>query len=349
MNKKLLIQDIASLLSARLDITKKKADSFARAFFEVILDGLRRDKYVKIKDFGTFKVVIVEERESVNIKNGERFRIDSYSKISFTPDAAMKELVNRPFSEFKTIVLNDEATDDVLSTADLQGKEIPEIGENETTASSTVVETSPELPTPPVEEKPTETSKPQEKENDSPIEDADANEVTDTDILPPIPTIPPATAVEEASDKEDAAPALPQTSRKSRLLWLSIPLILTILGIAFLILSNHKTPKPSEIIHSTMADTAAVDTVRQQKALGSEKANSGNWTIVIMQGVPEEAASNHAETMKKDGYVDAEVARHNGNTAIIYGHYSTREEAYAKWNEMRGVSYFNASLPDTCR
>ena len=108
MDNKILLQDIADFLCYRSGITKREAEQFVRAFFEVIEQGLERDQYVKIKGFGTFKLVEVGQRESVNINTGERFQINGHTKVSFTPDTSLKDLVNRPFSHFQTVILNDE-------------------------------------------------------------------------------------------------------------------------------------------------------------------------------------------------------------------------------------------------
>ena len=108
MDNKILLQDIADFLCYRSGITKREAEQFVRAFFEVIQQGLERDQYVKIKGFGTFKLVEVGQRESVNINTGERFQINGHTKVSFTPDTSLKDLVNRPFSHFQTVILNNE-------------------------------------------------------------------------------------------------------------------------------------------------------------------------------------------------------------------------------------------------
>ena len=108
MDNKILLQDIADFLCYRSGITKREAEQFVRAFFEVIQQGLERDQYVKIKGFGTFKLVEVGQRESVNINTGERFQINGHTKVSFTPYTSLKDLVNRPFSHFQTVILNNE-------------------------------------------------------------------------------------------------------------------------------------------------------------------------------------------------------------------------------------------------
>ena len=120
METKLLLQDLADLMARHDGITKKKADAFVRAFFETIRQGLETDRYVKIKGFGTFKLVEVGERESVNISTGERFQISGHAKISFTPDAALKDLVNRPFAHFQTITLSEDVHLDELESVQVE-------------------------------------------------------------------------------------------------------------------------------------------------------------------------------------------------------------------------------------
>ena len=84
-----------------------EAEAFVNSMFSVIRQGLEADRQVKIRGFGTFKVIDVEARESVSVNTGERVVIESHRKVTFTPDATMKELVNKPFSLFNTVALND--------------------------------------------------------------------------------------------------------------------------------------------------------------------------------------------------------------------------------------------------
>ena len=108
MKKKLTLQDFSDYIVQHEGVEKSTADTFVRAFFDAVEEGLLEDKFVKIKGFGTFKLVSVSERESVNINTGERFQISGHTKVSFTPDNAMKELVNRPFAHFEAVDLNDD-------------------------------------------------------------------------------------------------------------------------------------------------------------------------------------------------------------------------------------------------
>ena len=108
MEKKLLLQEVADLLATKTGISRKAADNFSRLFFDLIVEGLTKDKYVKIKGLGTFKIVSVGERESINIHTGERIQISGHNKITFTQDPFIKDLVNKPFAHFQTVPLNDE-------------------------------------------------------------------------------------------------------------------------------------------------------------------------------------------------------------------------------------------------
>lgn len=107
MNEKITLQDLVELLSIKLGITKKHADTVVREFFNLIEEALATEKYVKIKGLGTFKLTEVDSRESMNVNTGERIEIQGHTKISFTPDTIMKDLINKPFSHFETVVLND--------------------------------------------------------------------------------------------------------------------------------------------------------------------------------------------------------------------------------------------------
>lgn len=104
---KTALQLIADTVAKKHKITVKEAEKFVSAMFDVMNEGLKTDKLVKVKGLGTFKVQAVKPRESVNVNTGERVLIEGHDKVSFTPDATMKELVNKPFAQFETVVLND--------------------------------------------------------------------------------------------------------------------------------------------------------------------------------------------------------------------------------------------------
>ena len=101
------IQLITSALAKQHNLSADDAAAFVDAFFDIISSELKNGNQVKIRRLGTFKVQAVKPRESVNVNTGERVLIEGHDKISFTPDAVMKELVNKPFSQFETVVIND--------------------------------------------------------------------------------------------------------------------------------------------------------------------------------------------------------------------------------------------------
>ena len=104
---KYTIQQLAEILVKKNGLNEKEAQDFVVAIFEIVKEGLEQDKLVKIKGFGTFKIIDIDPRASINVNTGERVLIEGHQKITFTPDAVMKEMVNRPFSQFETVILND--------------------------------------------------------------------------------------------------------------------------------------------------------------------------------------------------------------------------------------------------
>ncbi|MGP1549589.1 MAG: HU family DNA-binding protein [Prevotella fusca] len=104
---KTAIQMITSALAKQYKLSVADATAFVDAIFTIVSSELKNGKQVKIKGLGTFKVQSVKPRESVNVNTGERVLIKGHDKITFTPDTAMKELVNKPFSQFETVVIND--------------------------------------------------------------------------------------------------------------------------------------------------------------------------------------------------------------------------------------------------
>lgn len=140
---KLTIQEIAKILVEKNKLTVKEANQFAAVVFEVIQEGLDTEGQVKVKGLGTFKKIQVEARESVSVRTGERVMIDSHAKITFTPDALMKELVNKPFSQFETVILNDGVEFEDLAD-DLTEEELSELDSMENTEEEATQQVSKE-------------------------------------------------------------------------------------------------------------------------------------------------------------------------------------------------------------
>ena len=126
MNERLTIQDLTDLLAAKHSMTKKDAEVFVKEFFLLIEQALESENTVKIKGLGTFKLIDVDSRESVNVNTGERFQIKGHTKVSFSPDANLRDTINKPFAHFETVVLNENT---VLEDTPIEETEEEESGE----------------------------------------------------------------------------------------------------------------------------------------------------------------------------------------------------------------------------
>ena len=164
MNERLTIQDLIDLLAAKHSMTKKDAEAFVKEFFLLIEQALENEKTVKIKGLGTFKLVDVDSRESVNVNTGERFQIKGHTKVSFTPDTNLRDTINKPFAHFETVVLNEgtvledtpmeESYEEEGAVSDTETEMIDsEIAGNENVGGDIQEEIQPEEPV--IEEQPT--------------------------------------------------------------------------------------------------------------------------------------------------------------------------------------------------
>lgn len=104
---KFSLNTLGKLLADKSGLSQVEAELFIRKMFDVCNQGLDADKQVKIKWLGTFKVQGTKDRESINVNTGERFTIEGRDKLTFTPDNILKEIVNKPFAQFETVVVND--------------------------------------------------------------------------------------------------------------------------------------------------------------------------------------------------------------------------------------------------
>ena len=204
MEKKYTLQDLAALLAERESLPLEQAEDFVRSFFELTEEGLLKDSFVKVTGFGTFKLVEVSERESVNINTGERFQISGHNKISFTPDGTLRELVNRPFAHFTTVTLNDKTPEAALEEAERP------LAEESTESSATSSHTPLPAPETPVASSPsceTNTTAPAEEElqPDAAAEKAEEDAVPAVEAIPFAPTSAHVTVTTEAPTPEVSA------------------------------------------------------------------------------------------------------------------------------------------------
>lgn len=136
MNTKINLQQLARKVAMKKRISQKSAEAFLREFFDAIIQNVTADKIVKITGLGSFKIIEVLERESVNVNTGERITIPGHTKLSFTPDNALKETVNKPFADFQTVVINDGTnleemekvpSDEVMQEASSSEEEVEDV------------------------------------------------------------------------------------------------------------------------------------------------------------------------------------------------------------------------------
>lgn len=149
------LQAIAAVIADRYELKSSDATAFVAAFFDQIREGLAQDKQVKVRGLGTFKLQPVKARESVNVNTGERLVINGHDKMAFTPDNAMKELVNRPFADFETVMIKDGVNIDAIPTpAESATDEDGDECTTETTPTETESESSAGNHQPATEERP---------------------------------------------------------------------------------------------------------------------------------------------------------------------------------------------------
>ena len=212
MKQKLLLSDFAQWLSEKEGITKKEAQTFLRTLFQIVEQGLTDDQFVKIKGLGTFKLVTVNERESVNINTGERFQIGEHNKIAFIPDASMKEIINRPFAHFESVDLSDETDTAELDAVDEAVKqEFPPISEEDTSTAEESIPTTVEV----ITESSHPTSLP-EKQKDVTEEVSEESNLTE-EIPTEIATITEGLEEKKAEEKAEETEALAQAEETETL------------------------------------------------------------------------------------------------------------------------------------
>ena len=188
MATKINLQQLAKTLAQKRNLPQKDAEAFLKTFFDAIIENVTADKMVKIKGLGTFKLIEVQDRESVNINSGERIVIPGHSKLSFTPENALKDLINKPFADFQTVVINE-------GTSIEEMEKIPAPSPEETPVQAFV--STPE-PVPEVKEEPKEEAIPEPEVKAEP-----------DPVVVPEPTPEPVVVSEAKAEPESEAESAP--------------------------------------------------------------------------------------------------------------------------------------------
>ena len=165
------IMNITSALSTKYKMPLKDAEAFVAMVFDVVNEGLQKDKLVKVKGLGTFKVAAVKDRESVNVNTGERVLIEGHDKITFTPDAVLRDFVNKPFAQFETVVVKDG-----VDFSDLDSQKVPETVDTSETVETSETPETPDTLLSAVPEEPKESEAPETPETPETVETVETSE-----------------------------------------------------------------------------------------------------------------------------------------------------------------------------
>lgn len=203
---KVSITELASKLMEKHGLKRTEAELFIRQFVGVINDGLKNDKSVKVKGLGTFKVQAVSARKSVDVNTGEAIVIEGRDKISFTAEAVMRDLVNAPFAQFETVIVNDG-----VDFSEIDAKHEADNTEAEEPAQEVVEQATTVEPKPIVEPKPTPTIEPETAVEPEPI--VEPAPTAEPDLAPvvepePSPAVEPEPAVVEPTPVAEPTPTV---------------------------------------------------------------------------------------------------------------------------------------------
>ncbi len=349
---KTILQEIAARVAKKHNITIKSAESFVSQFFDVVKEGLDADKQVKVKGFGTFKVVTVKPRESINVRTGERVVIESHDKVNFTPDATMKELVNRPFSQFETVELKDDVDFEDIPHDEVHAVEEPVVEEpvieEAVTEEPVVEEAVTEEPTeepvvekpvveervaeePVVEERVAEEPVVEESVAEKPTEDLAVEEpvaekpTEETKITPLVASTPEdkpeetiATDVVGNSEKQQE-----ENPVKKSNLWIKILAIVAVLALCFIIgrwlgqrmaTSEEEPQEVAAVVDTTANDSIVTEEVLPKDGLDLEKLNSNPK---IKQGAYRIVGVENEVTLREGQTMESYCVRTLGGIAML--------------------------------
>ena len=216
MNEKITLQDLINLFGEKQGMSKKDAELFVRSLFDLIEEALATEKYVKVKGLGTFKLTEVDSRESVNVNTGERIEIQGHTKVSFTPDTTMKDLINKPFAHFETVILNDgvefeDTPVEVPETLDTPEVIVPVVETPEVVEVPTPEETPEEKDVPEI----VVPEEPEAIEESEVTEEPEAIEETQPEIIEET-LVPKEVIVQEEASQEEPQPTITEVPEEEK-------------------------------------------------------------------------------------------------------------------------------------
>jgi nucleoid DNA-binding protein/nucleoid-associated protein YgaU len=275
MNKRFSLYDIAEILTEKTGVSTAQTERFLQELIALVNEGITKDKSVKLKGVGTFSIVQVKERESVHVNTGERIVIPAHHKLSFQPEKALKELINKPFSLFEAIETTEEGNT-------VTGFSISSEEDEEDEQEALTPKEEKNQPVTDVEEPSPEEEIGEETEDTAPKEESIEKEF----LMPPVPVTgendeqtillppPPVTTVEEILLAEEIKPSIKTSdSRKANkssimsLYYAIVVLLLCVLGGCIWYLFLHESPVESFDKQVASTFTLPGDTVIESEVL----------------------------------------------------------------------------------
>ena len=215
MNRRITLPELADGVAKRATVPVSFAEKFVQSFFDVVEEALVKEKLVKVKGLGTFKLVDVDARESVDVNSGERILLAAHSKVTFTPDAGLRDAINRPFADFETVILNDSTPTEKMEAIDNEAETVAEgevqaekepvmVVEPKVEAATQVVEAAESAveAEPEVESEPVAEAAPAVEAESEPEAEADIAATSETEAAPAVESEPLAETETKAETSE---------------------------------------------------------------------------------------------------------------------------------------------------
>ena len=279
MDAKLNQSDLSAQLARMCEMSVTKADTFTKAFFDVIIEGLESDGIVKINGLGTFKMVDVASRSSVNVNTGEKFEIKGHKKITFLPADSLKEKVNAPFAMFEPVEVDDDYVDEPDSSDEEQ---------TDIAAATTVQAVAEE------NIQPADTAAQAVAEENTQPADTAAQAVAAENIQP-ADTAAQAVAEENTQPADTAAQAVAEENaqpskgnsktNKHRYIWLTLLIIIAAGILCWPVFTDKESPQPAEtkIAVAEKIETAPADTTVVADTLCAGDAVEESLPFVLVE------------------------------------------------------------------
>ena len=348
---KVSITELASKLMEKHGLKRTEAELFIRQFVGVINDGLKNDKSVKVKGLGTFKVQAVSARKSVDVNTGEAIVIEGRDKISFTAEAVMRDLVNAPFAQFETVIVND-------------GVDFSEIDAKHEADNTEAKEPTPTVePTPVAEPEPAVVEAAPAAEPEPTVEPAPVAE-PEPAVVEPTPIVEPTPAVEDSDSDTDELEAKSKSYKNTIIVLassLACVVILAVVGFVYMfsqiekrdnriahletqtatladrMMKTHMSPAPTANQPAANDEADNILAANEQKIEAAQKADKEN-NLKTAEAKPEPKAEPKAATKPT-----AEAKAHAAKSAPSI----LSQSAYDKDPRVRTGAYVITGIANT--